>query len=659
MSTSGTGAAIDHWLALRLRDVHGTTLAGPLFAGSHLASLVRRFACSDAPDTGIVRLIALLAALAAVVIAAVIPASYFLVAQARLRGEIEVGAQLYAADVTEAAQQNPRLWNALAGSTRDAGLDGLSIGHRAATDAPDAALDRRRVFAMTGEILIDTAADAPVTGPLLYVRMPVGSHTSPLGEVEVARSLRPVLFVTGFVACTSMGLGLLLFLALRVAPLRMLNAALEQASFLSSHDMLTGLPNRRLFRAWLEQSLQVAARDGTTVALFYLDLDHFKQINDLFGHSAGDGTLCVVAERIRHSLRASDMLARLGGDEFAVIQTRLNRIEDTETLGQRLLAELAPPIELDGKRHHVSLSAGVALSELGKAGQADTLMKAADLALYRAKEEGRGRICYFCPEMDLKLQERHAMETDLHAAIAEESLILHYQPQVNLQTGQMVGAEALLRWNRPGHGLVPPETFISFAEDTGLIVPIGNWVLREACRRATSWPENMGIAVNVSPVQFRHPGLYEAVRDAQRDSGIASARLELEITEGVLLQNTEQTLATLLRLQQLGVKLAMDDFGTGYSSLGYLQKFKFDKVKIDRSFITSIGRDQNATAIVRAVVGIGEALGLSVIAEGVETLEQAGMLREQGCLEGQGFLYSRPIPAQEFGLLLQRSTLVG
>jgi EAL domain-containing protein (putative c-di-GMP-specific phosphodiesterase class I) len=250
------------------------------------------------------------------------------------------------------------------------------------------------------------------------------------------------------------------------------------------------------------------------------------------------------------------------------------------------------------------------------------------------------------------------METDLRAAVLTESLTLHYQAQVDLLSGQMVGAEALVRWHRPGHGTVLPETFISLAEDTGLIVPIGNWVLREACRCATGWPENIGIAVNVSPVQFQHPGLYEAVRDALKDSSIAPERLELEITEGVLLQDTKQTLATLLRLQQLGVKLAMDDFGTGYSSLSYLQKFRFDKVKIDRSFITNMGSDQNATAIVRAVVSIGVALGVAVIAEGVETTEQANMLRGEGCLEGQGYLYSRPIPAEEFTKLLQCSTLV-
>ena len=438
------------------------------FGKPAVLGLVRRIVRPGAPATGIVFVITLLAALAAVVIAGVIPAAYFLAAQARMRGEIDTGAQAYAADVIEAAQQNPRLWNALAGGPREAGFDNLGIGRPAATDAPDPRLGRRRVFTVTGELLINSAPFAPIPGPLLSVRMPIGSRTSPLGEIEMARSLRPVLFKTGLAASASIGLGVVLFLALRVAPLRMLSAALEQASFLSSHDMLTGLPNRRMFRARLEQSLRVAARDGTDVALFYLDLDQFKLINDVFGHSTGDATLSVVAERFRHCMRAGDMLARLGGDEFAVIQTRLRRVEDADALGQRLLAELASPVELDGNRHHIGLSAGVALSEPGQVDQADRLMKAADLALFRAKEEGRGRVCFFLPDMDEKLQERHAMETDLRAAITEESLALYYQPQVDLVTGRMVGAEALLRWNRSGHGMVSPEAFISLAEDPAL-----------------------------------------------------------------------------------------------------------------------------------------------------------------------------------------------
>jgi diguanylate cyclase (GGDEF)-like protein len=605
-----------------------------------------------------VRLITLLAGLAAVAIVVILPTSYFLVAQARLRGEVEIGAQLYAAHVTDEARQNPALWNALAGSAAEPELDSLEIARPSDATLHHAIAERRRVLSIAGQVLIDTAASAPLAWPLLLARLPVGDNATRLGEVEVARSLRPALLVTAAVSCGSIGLGLALFLALRVAPLRMLRAALEHASFLSAHDLLTGLPNRRLFYDRLEQALSRARRDGGRIAVFYLDLDRFKNINDLLGHSAGDATLRTVAERLRVCLRTSDTLARLGGDEFAVIQSMLRRTEEADMLGQRLLGSVGPAIDLDGQPHHVGLSIGVAVSEIGGSEGPDELMKAADMALYRAKEEGRSRVCFFSPDMDVKLQLRHDMENDLRSAIAEHRLTLHYQPQVDLTTGRVLGAEALLRWNRPGHGMVPPDEFIGLAEDTGLIVPIGLWVLREACLRATTWPEHLGIAVNVSPAQFRHPGLYEAVAEIIRDTGITPSRLELEITEGLLLQDTEQTLATLRRLRKLGTRLAMDDFGTGYSSLGYMQRFNFDKIKIDRSFVSRIGTDQNAEAIVRAVIGMTEALGIYVIAEGVETYAQADMLRAEGCSAGQGYLYSRPITGEAFDALLEQYELV-
>ena len=605
-----------------------------------------------------VRLITFLAALAALAIAAILPISCFLVAEAQLRGEVEIRAQLYASQVAEEARQNPMLWNALAGSAIEPGLDSLQIAHPLDADDRHAVAERRRVFSTAGRTLIDSATSAPLSWPLLVARLPVSDATTTLGEVDVARSLRPALVRTAAVACGSMALGMLVFLALRVAPLRMLKAALEHASFLSAHDLLTGLPNRRLFRDRLEQALRHARRDGGRIGLFYLDLDHYKDINDLLGHAAGDATLRTVAERLRNCLRASDTLARLGGDEFAVIQPMLRRVEDADILGQRLLGAVDAPIDLDGQNHPIGLSVGIAVSSVAGDEPPDELMKAADMALYRAKEDGRGRICFFSPDMDAKLQARHAMEIDLRAAIAEQRLSVHYQPQVDLATGRLLAAEALLRWNRPGYGMVPPDQFIGLAEDTGLIVPIGIWVLHEACRRATTWPEHIGIAVNVSPIQFRHPGLYESVAGILRDTALEPSRLELEITEGLLLQDTAQTLATLLRLRQLGTKLAMDDFGTGYSSLGYLQKFDFDKIKIDRSFVSRIGEDPNAEAIVRAVIGMTEALGVCVIAEGVETNAQAAMLRAHGCPEAQGFLYSQPLAGEKFDALVRQSELV-
>jgi diguanylate cyclase (GGDEF)-like protein len=617
-----------------------------------------QLAVPSAPNAAMVRMITLLAAFAAMTIAAIMPVSCFLAAQARVRGEVEINAQLYAREVAEEARQNPSFWNALADSSTDEALDNLGIGRPLVPDAPNTVAERRHVFSGRGRTLIETTTSIAPAKPVLVARLEVTDGAARLGEVDTERSLRPALVMTALVACGSSGLGLLMFLLLRVVPLRMLAAAIEHASFMSAHDQLTGLPNRRLFHDRLEQALARGRREGGRVAVFYLDLDHFKIINDLFGHPAGDATLRTVAERLRKCLRESDTLARLGGDEFAVIQPVIRRAEDADALGKTMLAAIEPPIDLCGRLHHIGISIGVALSEIGAPNQPDELIKQADIALYQAKEHGRSRVRFFAEDMNVKLQEHHTMETDLRAAISEQTLILYYQPQIDLLTGALLGAEALLRWNRPGHGMVPPDRFIGLAEETGLIVPIGLWVLREASRRATTWPKHLGIAVNVSPVQLRHAGLCQAVTDVIHETGITPSRLELEVTEGVLMRDTVETLATLQRLRNLGTKLAMDDFGTGYSSLGYLQKFRFDKIKIDRSFISRLGQDPNAEAIVRAVVGMTKALGVRANAEGVETTAQAAVLRALGCSEAQGYLYSRPIPGEAFDELASAAGLV-
>ncbi len=615
----------------------------------------RRIAISGSPTAGMVGLITLLAALAALAIAVIVPISWFLVAQAHLRAEVDIHAQLYATRVAEEARRNPTLWNALAGGPTDVSLNDLEIA-RPPAEAPSAVAERRRVFSATGRTIIDTDVLILPPWPPLISRLDVTDGDTVLGEVDVARSLRPALNATAIVTGLSSCLGLLVFLLLRVAPLRMLAAAVDHASFVSAHDLLTGLPNRRVFHDRLEHALAQAHREGGMISVFYMDLDNFKTINDLFGHPAGDATLRAVAERLRSCLRASDTLARLGGDEFAVIQPMLRRVEDAEALGDRLLAAIDPPIDFDEKMLQVGISIGVTLSEIGASNQPDQLMKQADIALYQAKLGGRGRFCFFAADMNARLHERHAMETDLRAALSERSLILHYQPQVDLVTGEIIGTEALLRWNRPGHGMVLPDRFISLAEDTGLIVPLGLWALREACLRAITWPEHITIAVNVSPVQLRHPGFLQNVIDVLSQTGITPERLELELTEGILMQDSKESLTTLQRLRDRGVKFAMDDFGTGYSSLGYLQKFPFDKVKIDRSFISRLSQDPNADAIVRAIVGMTAALGVRTIAEGVETNTQADALRAHGCFEAQGYLFSRPVSGEAFDALVIAGT---
>ncbi len=611
------------------------------------------------PNAGVVRMITLLAALAATTIAAIVPVSCFLAAQARLRGEVEINAQHYASDVAEEARQNPALWNALADSSTGETLDGLEIGRPLDSNGPTAVPERRRVFSGAGKILIETATSVAPAEPLLVTRLEVVDGAARLGEVDIARSLRPALTAAALVACASGGLGLLLFLLLRVVPLRMLAAAIEHATFLSAHDLLTGLPNRRLFHDRLEQALGQARREGGRIAVFYMDLDHFKTINDVLGHPAGDATLRTVAERLGKCLRAGDTLARLGGDEFAVIQQSILDAEDADALGKRMLAAIEPPIDLNGQFQHVGISIGITLSDAGAPNLSDDLIKQADIALYQAKEHGRSRIRFYSEDMNVKLREHHALEIELRAAVSEQRLVLQYQPQVDLLTSRVIGAEALVRWNRLDHGMVPPDRFIGLAEDTGLIVPIGLWVLRAACLRATTWPEHIGIAVNVSPVQLRQAGFCQAVADVIQETGITPSRLELEITEGVLMRDTEETLAILQRLRNLGTKLAMDDFGTGYSSLGYLQKFRFDKIKIDRSFISRLGEDPNAEAIVRAVVGMTKAVGIRANAEGVETNAQAGVLRALGCSEAQGYFYSRPLAAEAFDKVASAASLGG
>jgi diguanylate cyclase (GGDEF)-like protein len=389
-----------------------------------------RTTIAGTPNASMVRMITLLAALAAVMIAAAPPVSYFLAAQARLRGAVEIQNQLYASQAADEARQNPVFWNALAGSAMQPGLDSLAIARHPDADDANVVAERRRVFSAAGLTLIDTMTSTVPAWPVLAARLPVMEGPAGLGEVDIARSLRPALTVTIAAASVSIGLGLLTFLLLRVVPLRMLAAAIEQASFLSAYDPLTGLPNRRLSHERLEQALAQARRNDGQISVFYMDLDHFKIINDLFGHPAGDMTLRTVAERLRPCLRASDTLARLGGDEFAVIQPMLQRSEDADTLGQRLLAAIAPPIDLDGQIQLVGISIGVALSDIGAPDQSDQMMKQADMALYQAKQGGRGRLCFFAPDMNVKLRERHAMESDLRSMIPEESLMLHYQPQV-------------------------------------------------------------------------------------------------------------------------------------------------------------------------------------------------------------------------------------
>jgi diguanylate cyclase (GGDEF)-like protein len=426
----------------------------------------------------------------------------------------------------------------------------------------------------------------------------------------------------------------------------------QQIVHLAHHDALTGLPNRRKLHQELEGLVKRASR-GETFAVLCLDLDHFKHVNDTLGHSVGDRLLQAVAARLNGQVRNCDLVARLGGDEFAVIQVLAEQPNGAAVLASRIIEEICVPYEIDGHHLVISTSIGIAIAPMD--GQdADAILKNADLALYRAKLEGKATYRLFEPEMDARAKVRRQLELDLRKAVLCEEFELFYQPLVDACTSRILGFEALLRWRHRERGLVPPAEFIPLAEEIGLMGEIGAWVLKMACKEAMNWPPTCRVAVNVSPAQFRSRQLDIDVHEALSASGLKPDRLELEITETVLLENTESTLVVLTRLREGGVRIAMDDFGTGYSSLRYLHSFPFDKIKIDRSFTQAATTSASSMAIVKAVLGLGRNLGVSTTAEGVETDEQFKYLRDAGCVEVQGYLFSRPIPAEQVPALLEQ-----
>ncbi len=420
---------------------------------------------------------------------------------------------------------------------------------------------------------------------------------------------------------------------------------------MAHHDALTDLPNRALLGERLDQALARVQR-GEMVATHLLDLDMFKNVNDTLGHAVGDKLLKAVAGRLTALARQSDTVARMGGDEFAIVQVALEEAADATTLAERVIASVSEPYEIDGHHVVVGTSVGIAIGP-NDGVDPDQLLRNSDLALYRAKSEGRGVYKFFEPGMDVKLKARRAMENDLRKALACGEFELHYQPVVCLADKTITGLEALIRWRHPERGLISPGEFIPLAEEIGLIVGIGEWAIRQACATAAGWPDHTTVAVNVSPKQFRHPGLVQVVVSALAQSGMPARRLELEITESVLLEDSDKTLATLFRLRELGVRIAMDDFGTGYSSLSYLQSFPFDRIKIDRSFVKDITVASGSLNIVRAVAAMAKGLGMAATAEGVETQEQMDTVKSEGCTEMQGFFFSRPRPPHEIDALLR------
>lgn len=424
----------------------------------------------------------------------------------------------------------------------------------------------------------------------------------------------------------------------------------EQIRHMASHDPLTGLPNRALLREKLDREL-ILSGGGKRCAVLCLDLDHFKDVNDTLGHGAGDLLLKTVTDRLKSHLTDDDTIARLGGDEFIVLRENVQDDELVSDLARRLVESVGEAFNVDGQTVHIGASIGIAIVP-ANGDTPDVVLRNADTALYKAKTSGRSTFCFFEAEMDAGIQKRRRLEIDLRQALVGNEFEIFYQPQVNTETEDVVGFEALVRWHHPERGLVSPAEFIPLAEETGLIIPLGEWVLRQACKDAANWPKNIRVAVNLSPLQFRSPLLIHTVVTALGDSGLAPCRLELEITESVLLTDSETALATLHHIKGLGVQIAMDDFGTGYSSLSYLRLFPFDKIKIDQSFIRELGTSKDCAAIVKAVVDLGYSLGITTTAEGVETPDQLDRVRRQGCTEIQGYLFGKPRPVSHVPELL-------
>ena len=434
----------------------------------------------------------------------------------------------------------------------------------------------------------------------------------------------------------------------------------QQIEFLAYHDALTGLPNRLLVRDRLRQATAYADRTRSRVALIFLDLDNFKTINDSLGHFVGDTLLKTAANRLRECVRDTDTISRQGGDEFLILIPDLPDADAVAPEIDKLMGRLQEPFAADGHELSTTGSIGVAIYP-DDGGDFDTLLKKADMAMYRAKDAGRNAYRFFDEQMNVEALEQLAIRNGLRRALEHGEFVLHYQPQIDLGSGRVVGAEALIRWNNPERGMIPPGRFIAIAEDNGLIVPIGEWVMNEACRQAAAWKNSgfsdVAVAVNLSAVQFKRSDVERTVTRALEASGLDPSLLELELTESLLIRDTESVLATVTRLKRLGVRLSIDDFGTGYSSLSYLTRFSVDKLKIDQSFICDLASDPEDAAIVRAIIQMARSLGLRTLAEGVEAEGMLEHLRLFRCDEAQGYHFARPMPAAEFSDYLRSSRL--
>lgn len=527
----------------------------------------------------------------------------------------------------------------------------LAVGRGMTADAMAGILKRRDAQAAFASAVSErevTVAELPsgASNSIAFVPVAHGGNVARVYAFDVDQGAAAwltnlALVVVTVTTCLLIIMGFSVPAAIASRRIRERWQAEDKIRYLAMHDSLTGLPNRLQFHQHLEHAIARGRRHDTTMAVFGLDLDRFKHVNDTLGHAAGDALLEEVAARLKETVREADVVGRMGGDEFAVIAENIGAPEEAMQLARRICTALSAPYKLNGHEVTTSASVGIALGPL--CGQpSDVLMQNADLALYRAKQDGRSTFRFFEPAMDAALQRRRRLENDLRNAIRKNQLYLDYQPQFGLSDGGLSGYEALVRWWHPTEGEIPPSTFLPIAEETGLIVPLGEWILKTACSYALGWPPETRLAVNLSSAQFKTQDVYSLVRRVLAETGLEAQRLELEITESTILENTDAVIETLTKLDQLGVSIAMDDFGTGYSSLSYLTRFPVKKIKIDRSFIDTLGSNPQTSAIVSSIVGLGQSLHVTITAEGVETEGQAAMLKRWGCDQVQGYYYGHP-----------------
>jgi diguanylate cyclase (GGDEF)-like protein len=529
--------------------------------------------------------------------------------------------------------------------TFTSGLAGLKLEDELATVLAAPAMEAPKVALYQSQDGRKPSNFASLTLPLALNGEPRGTLVVYLDQSDQATVLANYFTWVVGITLALLGAGIALPAAFAWMRGRERRKAEAQVRYLEEHDALTGLSNRKTFVGSLSEAIVRMHRDRTHIAVLCLDIDKFKEINEAADHSGGDQVLRDIGGRIQSTLRQNDLIARLAGDEFAIALVDITNLGDVMAFMNRLVEALRRPLQVAGKEMMVTTSVGIALAP-ADGDTAATVLRHAGIALARAKGDGGQRMCFFEQSMDKALQRRRMVEHELRLALGREEFEVVYQPQYDLATEKQCGSEALVRWQHPVHGKIAPGHFISVAEDTGLIVPLGEWVLRRACTDAVKWPEPLIVAVNLSPAQFRDGDIAETVAEVLKETALPPQRLELEITESLLINDTEEVLGKLNRLRQLGVAIAMDDFGTGYSSLSYLARFPFPKIKIDRQFIRNMTRDPAMRAIVKTIIALGKSLDVIITAEGVETQEQAAMLREFGCPQVQGFLYGYPGAAE-------------